>query len=126
MSVSLSSDPVSATIAMAAVWKKPVNGSPRSAAAPSRRQALLAALLPGDGDHGRTPRGYVPMVLVGDDEEGSEERIMVHVEMLKEPCMAAVLEMAAQQFGYGQPGVLRIPCVVDRFQQMVGAACEAR
>jgi SAUR family protein len=66
------------------------------------------------------------MVLVGDDEAGSEERIMVHVEMLKEPCMAAVLEMAAQQFGYGQPGVLRIPCGVDRFQQMVGAACEAR
>ncbi|XP_066384894.1 auxin-responsive protein SAUR71-like [Miscanthus floridulus] len=105
---------------MAAVWKKPVNGSPRSAAtAPSSRQALLAS------DQGWTPRGYVPMVLVG-DEEGSEERIMVHVEMLKEPCMAAVLEMAAQQFGYGQPGVLRIPCIVDRFQQMVGGACEAR
>jgi SAUR family protein len=66
------------------------------------------------------------MVLVGDGEGDSEERrIMVRVEMLKEPCMAAVLEMAAQQFGYGQRGVLRIPCGADRFQQMVGAACAA-
>nr|XP_034570618.1 uncharacterized protein LOC117835366 [Setaria viridis] len=90
---------------------------PKSAAAPSR-QAL--ALLAG-GNDGMVPRGYVPMVLVGDDEGGSEERrIMVRVEMLKEPCMAAVLEMAAQQFGYGQRGVLRIPCGADRFQQMVG------
>ena len=51
---------------------------------------------------------------------------MVRVEMLGEPCMAAVLEMAAQQFGYGQRGVLRIPCGAGRFQQMVGVACEAR
>ena len=47
---------------------------------------------------------------------------MVRVEMLGEPCMAAVLEM----FGYGQRGVLRIPCGAGRFQQMVGVACEAR
>ncbi|PUZ38225.1 hypothetical protein GQ55_9G180000 [Panicum hallii var. hallii] len=67
------------------------------------------------------------MVLVGDDVgDGEERRIMVRVEMLKEPCMAAVLEMAAQQFGYGQRGVLRIPCGAGRFQQMVGVACEAR
>ncbi|PAN46424.1 hypothetical protein PAHAL_9G185000 [Panicum hallii] len=67
------------------------------------------------------------MVLVGDDVgDGEERRIMVRVEMLKEPCMAAVLEMAAQQFGYGQRGVLRIPGGAGRFQQMVGVACEAR
>ena len=86
-----------------------------------RRGRSILALLPGDG--GRVPRGYVPMVLVGG---GEERRIMVRVEMLGEPCMAAVLEMAAQQFGYGQRGVLRIPCGAGRFQQMVGVACEAR
>ncbi|OEL14621.1 hypothetical protein BAE44_0024360 [Dichanthelium oligosanthes] len=61
------------------------------------------------------------MVLVGDEGEGDSEerRIMVRAEMLKEPCMAAVLEMAAKHFGYGQRGVLRIPCGADRFQQMV-------
>ena len=48
------------------------------------------------------------------------------VEMLRPGAMAAVLEMAAQQFGYGQRGVLRIPCGADRFQQMLGVACEAR
>jgi len=98
---------------MAAV-RGSVKGSPSSS-----REVL--ALLP--GDDGRVPRGYVPMVLVGG---GEERRIMVRVEMLGEPCMAAVLEMAAQQFGYGQRGVLRIPCGADRFQQMLGVACEAR
>ncbi|CAL4942877.1 unnamed protein product [Urochloa decumbens] len=104
---------------MAAVWES-VKGSPsRPATAPSRQVLAFSA-----GDDGRvTPRGYVPMVLVGDDEE---RRIVVHVEMLREPCMAAVLEMAAQQFGYDQQGVLRVPCGADRFQQMVGLACEAR
>ena len=39
-----------------------------------RRGRAILALLPGDG--GRVPRGYVPMVLVGDCEE---RRIMVRV-----------------------------------------------
>ena len=99
-----------------------VRGSVKGSPSPSRQ---VLALLPGDG--GRVPRGYVPMVLIGDDEgDGEERRIMVRVEMLGEPCMAAVLEMAAQQFGYGQRGVLRIPCGAGRFQQMLGVACEAR
>ncbi|CAL4917604.1 unnamed protein product [Urochloa decumbens] len=105
---------------MAAVCES-VKGSPSRSAAPPSRQVLAIPA----GDDGRVvPRGYVPMVLVGDGE--GERRIMVRVEMLREPCMAAVLEMAAQQFGYGQQGVLRIPCGADRFRQMVGVACEAR
>ena len=48
---------------------------------------------------------------------------MVRIGALKEPCMAALLEMAAQQFGYGQPGVLRIPCDAQQFQRMVAAMC---
>ncbi|RLN41960.1 hypothetical protein C2845_PM01G36980 [Panicum miliaceum] len=92
---------------------------------PSQSRQVLASL---PGDDGRVPRGYVPMVLVGDEGDGEERRIMVRVEMLREPCMAAVLEMAALRFGYGQRGVLRIPCGAGRFQQMVGVgvACEAR
>ncbi|KAK1685551.1 hypothetical protein QYE76_046399 [Lolium multiflorum] len=36
-----------------------------------------------------------------------------------EPCMEGLLEMAAQQFGYGQQGVLRIPCDARQFHQMM-------
>nr|CAB3499128.1 unnamed protein product [Digitaria exilis] len=110
---------------MAAVWESSAKGSPKSAAPPPPLRRVLAV---STSDDGKVPRGYVPMVLVGDEEVGysEEERVMVRVEMLKEPCMAEVLEMAAQQFGYGQRGVLRIPCGVDRFQQMIGGvACEA-
>ncbi|KAJ1294775.1 hypothetical protein BS78_01G172500 [Paspalum vaginatum] len=104
-----------------AVWKSVVKASPRFAAVGPSLQALA-----GEGeDVPRTPRGYVPIVLVGDGEEGREERVMVRVEMLKEPRVAALLEMAAQQFGYGQPGVLRVPCDADRFQQLLAEACEA-
>jgi SAUR family protein len=77
-------------------------------------------VLAGASDGGRTPKGYVPIVLVGDGDEGcAEERVLVHVAMLKEPCMEGLLEMAAQQFGYGQQGVLRIPCDARQFHQMM-------
>jgi SAUR family protein len=74
------------------------------------------------GDNGRTPKGYVPILLVGDDHDGNggaEERVLVNVAMLKEPCMEGLLEMAAQRFGYGQQGVLRIPCDARQFHQMM-------
>nr|AOT28212.1 SAUR protein [Phyllostachys edulis] len=59
---------------------------------------------------GRIPKGYVPMVLVG-DREGGEERVLVHIETLKEPHVLALLELSAQRFGYGQCGVLRLAAV---------------
>src|SRR4051812_3341620 len=77
-------------------------------------------VLAGPGNNGRVPKGYLPIVLVGDGNEGcTEERVLVHVAMLKEPCMEGLLEMAAQQFGYGQQGVLRIPCDARQFNQMM-------
>ena len=53
------------------------------------------------------------MVLVGDEGDGEERRIMVRVEMLGEPCMAAVLEMAAQQFRALQGPLRRRPVPAD-------------
>lgn len=66
---------------------------------------------------GAVPRGCVP-VLVG--EEG--ERFVVRVEALRHPSLAALLEMAAQEFGYKQQGILRVPCAVAQFKQALTAA----
>ena len=87
-------------------------------AAVQNRYFVLAAA----SDNGRIPKGYLPILLVGeggDALDGESERVLVHVAMLKEPCMEGLLEMAAQQFGYGQQGVLRIPCSARQFHQMM-------
>jgi SAUR family protein len=36
--------------------------------------------------------------------------------------MAVLLEMAEEQFGYGQPGVLKVPCDAKRFDHVVSMA----
>lgn len=78
------------------------------------------------GGDGAMPRGYVPMRLVGDGGEDDEhETVLVPVALLKEPRMVELLEMAERQYGYGQPGVLRIPCDARRFEQLMGLACMA-
>ena len=74
----------------------------------------------------RVPKGYLPMVLVRDDEGGAETRVLVHVKDLQEPCMAALLEMAGQQFGYSQQGVLRVPCDAQRLEHMLNMARKSK
>ncbi|CAA6671831.1 unnamed protein product [Spirodela intermedia] len=64
----------------------------------------------------RPPRGYVP-VLVGTDEGGKE-----HISLFGHHAVAALLEIAAQEFGYQAQGVLRIPCCADLFRRQVGVA----
>ncbi|CAN6352473.1 unnamed protein product [Urochloa humidicola] len=71
------------------------------------------------GDTGKVPKGYIPMMLVGGEGDEQSQRILVPVNMLREPCMAALLELAEQQFGHGQCGVLRIPCSVIHFQHIL-------
>ncbi|KAK8961371.1 hypothetical protein KSP40_PGU011393 [Platanthera guangdongensis] len=92
-----------------------------------RRKRRLSAgsyrrLLSYDGDAERPaaiPRGYLPVLVVGGGEEEAEERFLVHIKMLKKPCMAALLQKAAEEFGYGQAGILRIPCGVEHFRRAV-------
>lgn len=92
----------------------------------------------------RIPKGYLPIVLVlvgdGDDDEASSgggggaagaeaaetRRVLVRVRDLKEPCMAALLELAEQQFGYGQQGVLRVPCDAQRFHHVLNMARKSK
>jgi len=58
----------------------------------------------------RVPEGHVP-VCVG-EEGGPVERYAVRAELLGRPPFAALLRRAAQEYGYGHPGALRIPCPV--------------
>jgi SAUR family protein len=74
-------------------------------------------------------KGYLPIVLVrgsGDDDDAgtveTETMVLVRVSDLKEPCMAALLEAAEEQFGYGQLGVLKVPCDAQRFHHVVNMA----
>uniref|UniRef100_A0A0E0D484 Auxin responsive protein n=1 Tax=Oryza meridionalis TaxID=40149 RepID=A0A0E0D484_9ORYZ len=69
------------------------------------------------GEDDQVPRGHVPMV-AGD----GGERVMVPVRLLGDPCIAELLAMAAQQYGYGQPGVLRVPCDAGHFRRVVECA----
>ncbi|XP_038986465.1 auxin-responsive protein SAUR71-like [Phoenix dactylifera] len=69
----------------------------------------------GEGSARRVPRGCVP-VLVGLEEM---ERFEVRTKLFKHPCITALLEMAAQEFGYEQKGILRIPCDAEHFRQVL-------
>ncbi|KAK1279397.1 hypothetical protein QJS04_geneDACA018872 [Acorus gramineus] len=64
------------------------------------------------------PSGYVPM-MVGSGREEEMERFMVHTELFKHPCIVILLEMAAEEFGYEQQGILKIPCDVEHFRSVI-------
>ncbi|XP_062232930.1 auxin-responsive protein SAUR71-like [Phragmites australis] len=65
----------------------------------------------------RVPEGHVP-VCVG-EEGGPVERYAVRAELLGRPAFAALLRRAAQEYGYGHPGALRIPCPVSDFRALL-------
>ncbi|EHA8590759.1 putative Auxin-responsive protein SAUR41 [Cocos nucifera] len=69
----------------------------------------------GESSAKRLPKGCVP-VLVGLEDM---ERFVVHTKLFKHPCIRALLEVAAQEFGYEQKGILRIPCDVEHFRQVL-------
>jgi SAUR family protein len=106
----------------------------RKATAKALASCVPGAILRDDDDKQRIPKGYLPIVLVRDDDDddddddegGSEMRVLVRVRDLKEPCMAALLEMAEQQFGYGQQGVLKVPCDAERFHHVVTMARKSK
>lgn len=66
---------------------------------------------------GKVPQGHVP-VCVG-EEGGPVERYAVRTDLLGQPAFAALLRRAAQEYGYGHPGALRIPCPVADFHQLL-------
>ncbi|XP_073128564.1 auxin-responsive protein SAUR71-like [Henckelia pumila] len=69
------------------------------------------------------PEGHFP-VYVGDEME----RFVVSADLLNHPIFVKLLDNSAQEYGYEQQGVLRIPCHVFLFERVLEAlriGCEA-
>lgn len=62
------------------------------------------------------PEGHVP-VYVGDEME----RFVVSTELFNHPVFIGLLNKSAQEYGYGQKGVLRIPCHALVFERVIEA-----
>lgn len=81
----------------------------RAAAASKFRRSRSDGAVP-------VPQGHVP-VYVGDEME----RFAVSAELLNHPVFVTLLEKSAQEYGYEQKGVLRIPCHVLVFERVLEA-----
>ncbi|CAN6250151.1 unnamed protein product [Urochloa humidicola] len=95
-------------------WKRKSFGSRGS------KEEMRERLIHQQAEGGCVPRGCVAVVVDGDDEE-TQERVVVDVRALAQPCVRALLEMAEREFGYAQKGVLRIPCAAAEFRRAVAA-----
>ncbi|CAN6282021.1 unnamed protein product [Urochloa humidicola] len=92
-------------------WKRKQNGGGES---PARSAG-------GADEEEKVPRGHVPMVAGGEGGDDGE-RVLVPVRLLSDPCVAELLDMAAQRYGYCQPGVLRVPCDAGHFRRVLDGA----
>ncbi|XP_048543658.1 auxin-responsive protein SAUR71-like [Triticum urartu] len=110
---------VAAADACAAAAYKPLRpdaaAKASSTAASSSSSSFFGARRLGRGS--RVPEGHVP-VCVG-EEGGPSERFAVRAELLGQPAFKALLRRAAQEYGYGHPGALRIPCAVANFRRLL-------
>ncbi|THU65113.1 hypothetical protein C4D60_Mb05t00220 [Musa balbisiana] len=62
----------------------------------------------------RVPRGHVPMCV------GKEmQRFVVRAEILGRPAFLELLRLSAQEYGYEQQGVLRIPFPAPLFRRLL-------
>ncbi|MQM01359.1 hypothetical protein Taro_034114 [Colocasia esculenta] len=78
------------------------------------------------GWRAEVPEGHLP-VYVGEEME----RFVVRADLLNRPVFLELLRRSAEEYGYEQRGVLRIPCPVPLFQRVLDllladAAPEAR
>ncbi|CAL5187133.1 unnamed protein product [Lathyrus oleraceus] len=67
------------------------------------------------------PEGHVP-IYVGDEME----RFVVCAELLNHPIFVKLLNESAQEYGYEQKGVLRLPCHVFVFERVLDALKHGR
>ncbi|GMG99317.1 hypothetical protein Nepgr_001157 [Nepenthes gracilis] len=81
-----------------------------------RREALSRAAEPSRGSDGSVPSGHLP-VYVGEEMV----RFVVSANLLNHPIFVMLLNRSAQEYGYQQKGVLRIPCHVSVFERVLEA-----
>ncbi|OIT02027.1 PREDICTED: auxin-responsive protein SAUR72-like [Nicotiana attenuata] len=82
----------------------------------SSRRRRFQSFRNGKPGSDEVPEGYVP-VYVGEEME----RFIVSAELLNHPIFVNLLDKSAQEYGYEQKGVLRIPCHVIVFERALQA-----
>ncbi|XP_018828467.1 auxin-responsive protein SAUR71-like [Juglans regia] len=88
----------------------------KGARQPRRGETFRAKLCQSSSKSQMVPQGHVP-VYVGDELE----RFVVSAQLLNHPIFVKLLNKSAQEYGYEQKGVLRIPCYVDVFERVLEA-----
>ena len=101
---------------MMGYFRAPKLGGRRSSADRDGGQSLRAALLLDGEATGTVPKGYFA-VYVG----AEARRFVVPMSLLCQPAFRALMERAAEEFGFGQAGGLRIPCREEDFVATVAA-----
>ncbi|XXG65848.1 hypothetical protein AAC387_Pa05g3453 [Persea americana] len=86
------------------------SSSPRGPTKSHRSRSKLMKV----GRSGQVPEGHLP-VYVGEEKE----RFVVSAKLLNDPMFLELLNQSANEYGYEQQGVLRIPCRVSVFQQVL-------
>ncbi|URE34549.1 SAUR family [Musa troglodytarum] len=76
--------------------------------------SLYRPLQTAKGGQRQVPEGHVP-VCVGEEME----RFAVPAELLGRPAFLELLRRSAQEYGYEQRGVLRIPCPAPLFRRLL-------
>lgn len=82
-----------------------------------QEEGLLGGRSPGKGrrrEAPEVPEGHLP-VYVGEEME----RFVVRADLLSRPVFVELLRRSAEEYGYEQRGVLRIPCPVAVFQRVL-------
>ncbi|KAK1614825.1 hypothetical protein QYE76_020342 [Lolium multiflorum] len=90
-------------------FRAPKLGGRKSSSPERDGQSLRSALLV-DGEMASVPKGYFA-VYVG----AEARRFVVPMSLLYQPAFRALMELAAEEFGFGQAGGLRIPCREEDF-----------
>ncbi|KAJ4759522.1 SAUR-like auxin-responsive family protein [Rhynchospora pubera] len=73
-----------------------------------------------DNNHNKAPpKGHLAVYVAGDAKEGgSPRRFVVPVVYFNHPLFGELLKEAEEEFGYGHPGGITIPCPVSKFEKV--------